>query len=243
MRRGRGSVPRLRTDAWGIAMACRPPTTPDWTVVDGESALREDDALKWTALHMPIPDKPPSTTRRWRMQSLSPAPWLRWTTARCRRCKACGMGRRTVRPGRRPPGRVQQRLRSLAPFTLLRPGRPAERYLGQRPLRGGRSQRHHRAEQRRESVARVRHHATRAELGGSRGAGPLRGRGERRHDRTERRRIAERKRHRHCGSTHRGRLERRPVRGGRFLRRHHDYVQATMATAGNRPTRSRRLIR
>ena len=119
-RRGRGSVPRLRTDAWCIAMACRPPTTPDWTVVDGESALREDDALKWTALHMPIPDKPPSTTRRWRMQSLSPAPWLRWTTARGRRCKACGMGRRTVRPGRRPPGRVQQRLRSLAPFTEMR---------------------------------------------------------------------------------------------------------------------------
>ena len=39
-----------------IALAGGPPTTPDWTVVDAESALREGDALQWTALHMPIPD-------------------------------------------------------------------------------------------------------------------------------------------------------------------------------------------
>ena len=40
----------------GTALVGGPPTTPDWTVVDAESALREDDALGWTALHMPIPD-------------------------------------------------------------------------------------------------------------------------------------------------------------------------------------------
>lgn len=39
-----------------IALVGGPPTTPDWTVVDAESAVREDDAPEWTALHVPIPD-------------------------------------------------------------------------------------------------------------------------------------------------------------------------------------------
>ena len=39
-----------------IALVGGPPTTPDWTIVDAESAVREDDAPEWTALHMPIPD-------------------------------------------------------------------------------------------------------------------------------------------------------------------------------------------
>lgn len=42
-----------------IALAGGPPTTPDRTAVDGESALREEDEFKCalTALHMPIPDR------------------------------------------------------------------------------------------------------------------------------------------------------------------------------------------
>ena len=40
-----------------IALVSGPPTTLDWTVVDGESGLCEDGALEWTALDMPIPDQ------------------------------------------------------------------------------------------------------------------------------------------------------------------------------------------
>ena len=42
-----------------IALAGGPPTTPDWTAVDGESTLREEDEdeCQVTALHMPIPDR------------------------------------------------------------------------------------------------------------------------------------------------------------------------------------------
>ena len=40
-----------------IAVAGGSTTTPDLTVVDDESAVRGDDALEWTALHMPIPDR------------------------------------------------------------------------------------------------------------------------------------------------------------------------------------------
>ena len=39
-----------------IALAGGPETTPDWTLVDAESALVEEGATEWTALHMPIPD-------------------------------------------------------------------------------------------------------------------------------------------------------------------------------------------
>ena len=39
-----------------IALAGGPATAPDWTLVDGEGPMHEDDAPGWTAFHMPIPD-------------------------------------------------------------------------------------------------------------------------------------------------------------------------------------------